>query len=38
MRLTRHGERIHTEQLTAVAFVPLVGEHGYSLRSYPDDE
>jgi protein-L-isoaspartate(D-aspartate) O-methyltransferase len=38
VRLTRHGERIHTEQLTAVAFVPLLGEHGYPVRGYPDDE
>ena len=38
MRLTRHGERIQTERLTAVAFVPLVGQHGYPQRDNRDDE
>lgn len=27
--LMRHGEQIHTDYLTPVAFVPLVGEHGW---------
>jgi protein-L-isoaspartate(D-aspartate) O-methyltransferase len=29
LRLTRNGEHIQTEHLTPVAFVPLLGEHGY---------
>jgi protein-L-isoaspartate(D-aspartate) O-methyltransferase len=36
VRLTRRGERIHTEQLTPVAFVPLIGEHGWRGREYDD--
>jgi len=37
LRLTRHGEHIRTERLSPVAFVPLVGEHGYPERD-PFDE
>jgi protein-L-isoaspartate(D-aspartate) O-methyltransferase len=36
VRVTRRGERIHTEQLTPVAFVPLIGEHGWRGREYDD--
>ena len=32
LRLTRHGDHIRTERLSPVAFVPLVGEHGYPER------
>jgi protein-L-isoaspartate(D-aspartate) O-methyltransferase len=37
LRLTRHGDHIRTERLSPVAFVPLVGEHGYPERD-PFDE
>jgi protein-L-isoaspartate(D-aspartate) O-methyltransferase len=38
VRVTRLGERVQTQQLTAVAFVPLVGQHGYGPRDYDDCE
>jgi protein-L-isoaspartate(D-aspartate) O-methyltransferase len=37
LRLTRHGEHIRTERLSPVAFVPLLGEHGYPERDRFDD-
>jgi protein-L-isoaspartate(D-aspartate) O-methyltransferase len=34
LRVTRYGDQVRTERLTPVAFVPLLGEHGYAERDH----
>ncbi len=34
IRVHRHGDRFHREQLAPVAFVPLIGEHGWGEEEF----